>query len=94
MLGGEVHVGQHVGLAVVDERTELRPLVAELVSDVAHGLAGVLVVQLGERLAQGGRDHVLLAFGHIPNLALPTERPRITDKPPRGAPYPSAEYRG
>ncbi len=26
VLGGEVHVGQHIGLAVVDERRELWPL--------------------------------------------------------------------
>jgi len=65
VLRGEVHVGQHVSLAVVDERAELGPLVAELVGDVAHRLGGVLVVQLGKRLAQGGRHHVLLAFGQV-----------------------------
>ena len=38
MLDGEVHVRQHVGLALVDERAELRPLRPDLVGDVSQRL--------------------------------------------------------
>ena len=41
------------------------PALAQLVGDVAHGLAGVRVVELGKRLTQGSRHHVLLAVGHV-----------------------------
>jgi hypothetical protein len=35
MLGGEVHVRQHIGLALVDEGAKPGPLFAQLVGDVA-----------------------------------------------------------
>jgi len=65
VLSGEVHVGQHVGLAVIDERTDLRPLHPQLVGDVTQGLARGRTVGLDERLAQGCRDHALLALWHV-----------------------------
>ena len=57
----KIHVRQHVGLAVVDERAELEPLGPELVGDVPECLAGAGAIGLDERLAQGGRHHGLLA---------------------------------
>ena len=53
---------QHVGLAIIDERPELRPLAAELVGDVAQCLAGGGAIGLDERLAQSSGGHALLCF--------------------------------
>ena len=52
VLGREIHVRQHVHLALVDERRELRPFAPELVGHVPQGLAGIRAVGLDERLAQ------------------------------------------
>lgn len=65
VLGGKVHVRQHVGLALVDERAELGPFGAQLVSDVAERLAGSGAIGLDERLPERGRDHALLALGDV-----------------------------
>ena len=50
VLGGEVHVHQHVGLALVDERAELWPLASELIGHVPERLAGAGTIGLDERL--------------------------------------------
>src|SRR5215203_3690825 len=65
MRGREVQVRQHVGLAVVDERAELRPFGSELVGDMAQRLAGADTIRLNERLAECGRRHALLDLGHV-----------------------------
>ena len=64
MLGGEVHVGEDVDLAVVDEGGEPGPFGAELVGGVAQCLAGG-AIELDEGLTQRGRDHALLALADI-----------------------------
>ena len=40
MLAWKVHVRQHVGLALIDEGCQLRPLAAKLISSMAQSLAG------------------------------------------------------
>jgi len=62
VLDGEVHVRQHVGLTVVDERPKLRPLRPELVGDMPQGLARSSPVRLDERLTECSRRHALLGF--------------------------------
>jgi hypothetical protein len=54
VLGGKIHVRQHVDLAIVDERGELRPLHSQLIGDVPQRLAGGRAIGLDERLAQRG----------------------------------------
>ena len=53
VLDWEIHMRQHVGLALVDEVAELRPLRPKLVGDMSQRLAGVRAIGLDERLAQG-----------------------------------------
>ena len=65
MVGRKIHVRQHVGLAVVDELSELRPVVTQLASDSSQCLAGRGKVRLDERLAQGGRCHALLGLRDV-----------------------------
>ena len=65
VLLGEAYVGQHIGLAVVDERRELRPFSPQLVGDVAQRGAGLGAIGLDERLAQGGGHHRLLRLADI-----------------------------
>ena len=62
---GEVQVRQHVGLAVVDAAAQLGPLGPEWIGDIAQALAGAGGVGLHDGLAQRGRDHAVLAPGHI-----------------------------
>jgi hypothetical protein len=52
VLGGEVHVCQYVGLAIVDECSELRPFHPKLVGHMSQGLAGAWATGVDERLAQ------------------------------------------
>src|ERR1700720_915169 len=65
VLLGEIQVGQHIGLAVVDEGGELRPFLPQLVGDVAQHLAGLGPIGLQKRLAQRGGNHALLGLGDI-----------------------------
>lgn len=65
MLRGEGHVGEHVGLCVIHEGSQLRPSGAELVGDVPPGLHGTVVVGLDERLSDRGGDHGVLALGNV-----------------------------
>ena len=51
---GKVHVGQDIGLAVVDKCAELGPLASVLVGDVPQRLAGGRAIRLEERLAERG----------------------------------------
>ena len=52
MLGGDAHVGEHVGLGLVHQGGELGDLRSELVSDTAPLSFGLLGIVLGE----GGGD--------------------------------------
>ncbi len=65
VLDGKVHVGEDVGLALVDEGREFRPFGAELVGGVPQRLAGGRAIGLHERLAQGGRHHALLGAADV-----------------------------
>ena len=65
VLSGEIQVRQHVDLAVVDERAELRPLAAELVGDVAERLAGGDTIRLNERLSERRGRHALLRLRDV-----------------------------
>jgi hypothetical protein len=56
VLGGEVHVRQHVGLALVDERAELGPFGPKMVGDMPERLGGAGAIGLDERLPKRGRD--------------------------------------
>jgi hypothetical protein len=52
VLSGEVEMRQNIGLAVIDERGELRPFLPQLIRHVAQRLAGLCTVRLDERLPQ------------------------------------------
>src|ERR1700733_11900269 len=66
VLLGEAQVRQDIGLAVVDERAELRPFLPQLVGHVTQRLALLRAIRLDERLTQRGGSHrALLGFGHI-----------------------------
>ena len=87
---GEVHESQHVGLGIVDDRVELRPLASKLIGDVTRRLASRRAIDLDESLAECGRDHALLSFwdvghrvAHAVNLApLPCRTPAPGGSPP------------
>jgi site-specific DNA recombinase len=62
--GGEVHVGQHVGLGIVHESGELRQLGTQLIGDLAPLRLGCFGILLCEgRRDEGGRDATALASG-------------------------------
>ncbi len=86
VLAREGHVGEHVLLGLVHQRAELRPAAAELVGDVAPGLAGALAVGLDEGLADGGGDHGVLAARSIGERVAgemnPAPLPGGADHPP------------
>src|SRR4051812_32656248 len=65
VLGGEARAGQHVVLALVHQRGELRPAGPELVGHLPPDLVRARLVGLQERLAQRGGDHRLLALAHV-----------------------------
>src|SRR5438105_136383 len=49
---GKIQVGQHLGLAVIDEGGELRPFLPQLVGDMAQHGAGLRPIGLQKGLAQ------------------------------------------
>src|ERR1700733_15539207 len=61
----EVQMRQNVGLAVVNERRELRPLLPRLIGHVTQRLARLRAIRLDERLTQRGRHHALLCLCHV-----------------------------
>jgi hypothetical protein len=63
VLGREGHVGEHIGFGIVHEGCKLRPSGAELIGDMPPDLGGAVVVGLDQGVADGGRDHGVLAFG-------------------------------
>jgi hypothetical protein len=65
VLLGEVEIRQDIGLAVVDERAELRPFLPQLIGHVTQRLAGLSMIRLDERLAQRGCHHALLGLWHV-----------------------------
>ena len=56
VLLGEVQMRQNVGLAVVNERRELRPLLPQLIGHVTQRLAGLCAIRViaGSILARSG----------------------------------------
>lgn len=79
VLGRKRHEGEDVVLALVHERSELRPALPDLIGDMAPGCTGPLAVGLAEGLAdRGGDDCVLTArdvhegVSHPVNAASPT----------------------
>ena len=70
MLGGEGHIGEHVGLGLVHQRGELGHLRPDLVGDEAPLPAGRLGVVLGEGGGdEGGDDTPALAAGMGQDIA-------------------------
>ncbi|SNT37473.1 hypothetical protein SAMN05421763_11284 [[Luteovulum] sphaeroides subsp. megalophilum] len=65
VLAGERHVGQHVMLAGVHQVRQLGPAGADLLRDMAPGIASVLAIGLFERLPDRCRDNRMLAFGDM-----------------------------
>jgi hypothetical protein len=65
MLGREGEVGEHVRLGLVHQRAELGPAGAQLVGNVPPGLGGAGVVGPDEGLPDRGRNHGVLALGHV-----------------------------
>jgi hypothetical protein len=63
---GEIEIGQDLGLAVVDERGELWPFLAELVSKMAHHRARVVPRVVGQSvLGETGSDRRCWRFEPI-----------------------------
>jgi hypothetical protein len=60
---GKVEIGQHFGLAVVDECGELRPFLAELVGQMPQHRAGLGPVRLQEGLASAAATMLCWVFG-------------------------------
>src|SRR5262245_50614795 len=65
VLLGKVEIGQHLGLAVVDERRKLWPFLPQLIGNVAQHRAGLGAIRLQERLPQRRRHHALLGLRDI-----------------------------
>ncbi len=65
MLGREVHIRQHIGLASLDEGGEFGEFRPQLVGDMAQRLACSLAIRLDEGLAQGGGDYAGLGFRDV-----------------------------
>jgi hypothetical protein len=87
---GEIEIGQHLGLAVVDEGGELWPFRAQLVSDMPqHGARlGPIWLQKGlaKGLAKRRGNHALLGLGDISeSIAHPVHPAAL----PAGAEHPA-----
>src|SRR3954470_1730256 len=80
---GKVHVRQHVGLALVDERAELGPFGAQLVGHVPERLAGSGAIGLDERLPQRAHQPAAPWSARSPSPARQSPRTPGAPPPPR-----------
>jgi hypothetical protein len=65
MLLGDVEIGEHIGLAIVDEGGQLRPFLPQLVGEVPQHRARLGPVGLQKGLAQRGGHYALLGLRHM-----------------------------